>query len=295
MVQELWPRKIDMSFLTFLDGGTRHKLTEFVAVVLLLLSNAGHAGETLDRVLSRKTMVVAVEPGYPPFSFLNGQNQMDGFDVDIAKAVAGRLGVTLRIDTPACEIMNAGNWGGRWDVCICSMTPDQRKAKVLDFAVPYYQSPVVIVTTMANNTLQSASDISGRKIGVEHGSTYERYLQHDLDLSVPGSNKISYPFGRVNIVPYGSEDLAYQDLALGAGKRVDAVISNHGAAKYRMDKAPGKFRIVGQPLYAEPNWIAMDKGDPEWQQKIRAIIGDLKTDGTLGRISRKWLGEDVTR
>jgi polar amino acid transport system substrate-binding protein len=143
--------------------------------------------------------------------------------------------------------------------------------------------------------MQSASDISGKKIGVEHGSTYERYLQRDLDLNIPGAHKITYPFSRVRIVPYGSEDLAYQDLALGAGKRVDAVISNYGAAKYRMDKAPGKFRVVGQPLYAEPNWIAMDKGDREWQQKVRAIIGDLKADGTLARISRKWLGEDVTR
>ena len=222
-------------------------------------------------------------------------NQMDGFDVDIAKAVASRLGVALRIDTPSCEIMNAGNWGGRWDVCICSMTPDQRKAKVLDFVVPYYQSPVVVVTTAANNALQTASDISGRRIGVEQGSTYERYLQHDLDLSVPGSRKITYPFSRVRIVPYGSEELAYHDLALGAGKRVDAVITNHGAAKYRMDKAPGKFRIVGDPLYGEPNWIAVDKGDREWQQKVRVIVGDLKADGTLARISRKWLGEDVTR
>lgn len=284
-----------MSLLTLLDGGMGHKLTGIIAALPLLLSTAGHAGETLDRVLATKSMVVAVEPGYPPFSFINEHNQMDGFDVDVAKAVAGRLGVTLRVDTPSCEIMNAGNWSGRWDVCICSMTPDQRKAKVLDFVAPYYQSPVVVVTTAANNTMQSAKDISGKRIGVEHGSTYERYLQRDLDLSVPGARKITYPFSRVSIVPYGSEDLAYQDLALGAGKRVDAVISNYGAAKYRMDKAPGKFRIVGLALYAEPNWVATDKGDPEWQQKVRTTISDLKADGTLARISRKWLGEDVTR
>jgi polar amino acid transport system substrate-binding protein len=281
--------------LIFSDKGTKRVRAGIVAALLLQVPNAAQAGETLVRVLVNKTMVVVVEPGYPPFSFLNEQNQMDGFDVDVAKAVANRLGVAVRIDTPSCEIVNAGNWGGRWDVCICSMTPDTRKGKVLDFVVPYYQSPVVVVTTASNKTLRSARDISGRRIGVEHGSTYERYLQHDLDLSVPDSPRISYPFGRVSIVPFGSEDLAYQNLALGAGKRLDAVVSNRGTAKYRMDKAPGKFRIVGQPLYTEPNWIAVDKGDQEWQQKIRAIIGDLKADGTLTRISMKWLGEDVTR
>jgi polar amino acid transport system substrate-binding protein len=265
------------------------------AILLLNFPNPVLAGETLDRVLAKKTVVVIVEPGYPPFSFLNDRKELDGFDVDVAKAVAGRLGVALRIDTPSCETTNVGNWGKRWDVCICSMTPDRRKAKVLDFVVPYYQSPVVVVTTAENKALKSARDITGRRIGVERGSTYEHYLQHDLDLSISGSPKIAYSFGQVHIVPYGSEDLAYQDLAMSDGKKVDAVISNWSTAKYRMDKAPGKFRVVGNPLYAEPNWIAVDKGDPEWQQEIRAIISGLKADGTLARISQKWLGQDITR
>ena len=73
------------------------------------------------------------------------------------------------------------------------------------------------------------------------------------------------------------------------------MISNYGTAKYRINKLPGRFRIVGQPLYLEPNWVAVDKGDLQWQQKIRTVIAALKTDGTLARISQKWLGEDVTR
>ena len=303
MVMEFAPREIEMSSLPcrkavggWWIGALRYGLgVGMVTALLVQVPIVVYAGETLDRVLANKTVVVVVEPGYPPFSFLNPQNRMDGFDVDVANAVAGRLGVTLRVDTPSCDIVNAGNWQGRWDVCICSMTPDQRKAKVLDFVVPYYQSPVVVVTTASNKTLQSVSDISGRRIGVEHGSTYERYLQHDLELIMPGSPKMAYPFGRVRIVPYGSEDLAYQDLDLGAGKRLDAVVSNRSTAMYRMNKTPGRFRIVGQPLYVEPNWIAADKGDKEWQQKIRAIIGEIKADGTLARISRKWLGEDITR
>lgn len=276
-------------------GSVLAGINTVVALILPFQPTAAHAGETLNRVLSQKAMVAIVEPGYPPFSFINRKGQLDGFDVDVAKAVANKLGVSLRIETPSCDIANAGNWNGRWDVCICSMTPDKSKAKVLDFVVPYYKSPVVVVTTASNKALHSAGDISGKRVGVEHGSSYERYLQHDLDLSVPNSPKVSYPFGRVHIVPYGSEELAYQDLGLGAGKRVDAVVSNQETAKYRMTQSPGKFRIVGQPLYAEPNWIAVDKGDQEWQQKLRNVIAELKADGTLSRISMNWLGDDVTR
>jgi polar amino acid transport system substrate-binding protein len=282
--------------LTFLDSGTKRGRAGILAALLLQAPNAALAGETLVRVLASKTMVVVVEPGYPPFSFVNKRGQMDGFDVDVAKAVAKRLGVVARIDTPACDIVNAGNWGGRWDVCICSMTPDKRKGKVLDFVVPYYQSPVVLVASASNKTLQSARDLSGKRIGVEHGSTYERYLQHDLDLDIPNAPRISYPFGRASIIPFGSEDLAYQNLlAQNTERPLDAVISNRSTARYRMNKAPGKFRIVGQPLYTEPNWVAVDKGDQEWQDKLRATIADLKADGTLTRISMKWLGEDITR
>ena len=94
------------------------------------------------------------------------------------------------------------------------MTPDQQKAKVLDFVVPYYRSPVVLVTTAADKALHSARDLTGKRVGVEQGSSYERYLQRDLDLSVAGAAKLSYPFAQLRVAPYASEDLAYQDLAL---------------------------------------------------------------------------------
>ena len=178
------------------------------------------AGETLQRVLARKTLVAVVDPSYPPFSFLNDKNLIDGFDIDIARAVAKKLGVSLRTETPSWEIIAAGHWRGRWDVCICSMTPDQQKVRVLDFVAPYYASPAVIVTTAVNNQLNSPGDLTGKKIGVQQGSSYERYLQHDLDLGVAGGNKLTYLFKQVRIAPYASEDMAFQDLALGAGKRI---------------------------------------------------------------------------
>jgi polar amino acid transport system substrate-binding protein len=59
---------------------------------------------------------------YPPFSFLNEQNQLDGFDVDVAKAVAQRLGVKLTLETPSWDVIAAGRWSGRYDICVCSMT-----------------------------------------------------------------------------------------------------------------------------------------------------------------------------
>jgi len=261
----------------------------------LLWSVAASGGETLDRINKQRVLVGAVDPSYPPFSFLNDKNQMDGFDIDIAKAVAARLGVKLRIETPSWEVVTAGHWRGRWDVCICSMTPDKQKAQVLDFVVAYYSSPAVLVTTAQNAALTTAPDISGKRIGVEQGSSYERFLQKDLLIPTPDGKPLTYFFDKVRIAPYGNEDLAFQDLSLGAGKRIDAVLSNYGTAKLRLDKMPGKFKIVGDPLYNEPNWVAVDKGDTEWKVLLGQIIGEFRKDGTLSRLSNKWLGKDITQ
>jgi polar amino acid transport system substrate-binding protein len=253
------------------------------------------AEDTLARIARTKVMVEAVNQSYPPFSFLNDHNEMDGFDIEVARAVAERLGARLRVETPSWEILSAGRWRGRWDVCICSLTPDKQKAEVLDFVAPYYQAPAVLVTSAKNTAMQSPRDMNGKRIGVEQGSSYERYLDKSLVIVAPDAPPLRYPFETVRAAVYANEDLAFQDLALGAGKRIDGVVSNLITAQARMARSPGKFKLVGQPLYAEPNWVVTDKGDTAFQRRLVQVLAGLKKDGTLGRLSLKWLGRDATQ
>ena len=257
------------------------------------LSHTATAGETLDRVKHNGELVAVMDQSYPPYSFLNDKNEEDGFDVDVVKEVAKRLGVKSKIETPSWEVIAAGHWRGRWDICICSMTPDEKKAKGLDFVAPYYSSPAVLVTNATGSSINSVSDIEGKRIGIEQGSSYERYLQKDLVIGY-GAKPIQYPFKQVQPTPYSSEDLAYQDLGLGAGKRIDGIVANLVTANKRIQATSGKFKIVGAPLYEEPNWVAVDKGDQEWNDMIKTIINELHKDGTSKKISLKWIGTDIT-
>ncbi|TXH65709.1 MAG: transporter substrate-binding domain-containing protein [Tolumonas sp.] len=270
----------------------------FIIGLSLLASVASittaRAGETLDRVKENKELIAVMDQSYPPYSFLNDKNEEDGFDVDVVKEVAKRLGVTAKIQTPSWEVITAGHWRGRWDICICSMTPDEKKAKVLDFVAPYYSAPAVLITNAIGSAINKVSDIDGKRIAIEQGSSYERYLQKDLVIGF-GAKPIQYPFKQVQALPYSSEDLAYQDLALGYGKRVDAIVSNLVTANKRISANPGKYQIIGQPLYEEPNWVAVDKGDQEWNNTIKQIISDLHQDGTLKKLSLKWVGNDITQ
>jgi polar amino acid transport system substrate-binding protein len=175
------------------------------------------------------------------------------------------------------------------------MTPTKERGEVLDFTNEYYAAPAVVVVNTDNKDIKSAADLNGKKVGAEAGTTYENYIKKELVLDVPGgSEKVTFPFADATAVPYDSEDTAFQDLALGTGKRLDAIVSGYLTAKDRVQKAPDKFKIVGDPLYGEPIWVATDKGDAEWEAKIKEIFQQMKADGTLKAISEKWIGADIT-
>jgi polar amino acid transport system substrate-binding protein len=258
------------------------------------LATSGYAGQTLDRVMKNKMLVEVTDQAYPPFSFVNDKGEVEGFDIDIAKEFAKRLGVGLKVETPSWEIIVAGNWHGRWDICICSMTATKERSEVLDFVNQYYAAPATITVNADNDTIKSAADLTGKKVGFEAGSTYEKYVQKQLVFAPPSTVKVEYPFGELRPVPYDSEDTAFQDLALGTGKRLDAVANGYITAKERVEKSGGKFKNVGEPLFAEPIWVAADKGDPEWEVKIKEIFKEMDADGTLTAISQKWIGLDIT-
>lgn len=265
-----------------------------LGLALLVASSTAFAGATLDRVQGKGELTGVLMENYPPFSFLNEQNQLDGFDVDVAKAVAERLGVRLKLETPSWDVIAAGRWGGRYDICVCSMTPSKARAEVFDFPVEYYQSPAVIVVNAKDTTITSGKDLSGKKVGVISASTYEAYLNKDLTIEGAEDKPLIYPFDNAQAAPYDNETVAFQDLALGTGVRLDAMVTNLITAKERMAQDP-RFKITGETLYAEPNVIAIEKGDPQWNEKVTEVITALKADGTLAKISQKWIGADISK
>lgn len=262
-----------------------------LAATLLLAPNFAQAGETLDRVLSTKVLNNVVVDDYPPFTFIDKENKLAGFDIDVAQAVADKLGVKVVNSVPGWEVITAGRWAGRWDICICSITPTTDRATVLDFIVQYYSSPAVLVVNKDEKAIQSIKDISGKRVGVGTGSSYEAYL--DKTIQIPGEKAIAFPFDNPVKVP-SDETVNFQNLALGAGVRLDAIVANIATAKGHID-AGAPLKVVGEPLFGEPNWIAVDKGDAEWNAKVVEIIEGLRADGTLKAISEKWLGTDITR
>ena len=260
------------------------------AAALMLTVAQAHAGETLDRVMSNGILVVGTNANWPPQSFLNDDNEMDGFDVDVAKEVASRLGVDVEFITPAWEIMTSGNWNGRWDITIGSMTPTKTRALVLDFPAVYYYTPAS-VAVHADSKAEQISDLSGKAVGVTTASTFELYLKHDLVIDVEGAPPFEYQIDPGEI---RTGDLASQildDLRLGDGVRLDGMI---GALPALLEAIESGYpiRVLGDPVFYEPLSLAIDKGDAEFDSALAKIVDEMRADGILTKLSLKWYGVD---
>ncbi len=254
--------------------------------------NSAWAGEALDRVMSEGMLTVATDANWAPQSFLNDDNEMDGFDVDVAKEIAKRMGVDVEFVTPDWSIITAGNWAGRWDVSVGSMTPTTARAEVLSFPGVYYFTPTSFAVH-EDSPVQDKLELNGARICATTASTYELYLQQDLEIDAVGTPPFEYDVVPGEIASMKDTSTCLNDVRLGAGVRVDGVIGSLPALLAAKD-AGFPIRIVGTPAFFEPLSVAIDKGDAEFDTKIAEIVAAMHADGTLSEMSIKWYGIDYS-
>lgn len=262
------------------------------SALALGFTGAADAGETLDRVIDNGVMVMSTDAEYPPQSSLNSDGEFEGFDIDVGREIAERLGVDIEFVTPGWEVITTGQWNGRWDVSVGSMTPTEARAEVLDFPAVYYYTPAALAVHADNTTIAAPADATGKRIGVGVATTYEGYLNKSLQIY--GSDKpIDFVIGDAQIQTYETDLNALDDLRLGDGVRLDAAMTAIPTILAAIDGGY-PIKVVGDPLFLEPLSVATEKGDAEWDERLAGIIQTMHDDGTLTRLSEKWYGTDLT-
>ncbi len=266
--------------------------------------------DLLATIKARGTLIISTDPAYPPQSEIKANPQrtsgtkctsdqkttgeLEGFDIDVAAAIAKGLGVEPCWVTPDWTLITAGNWAGRWDISVGSMTITPERAKALYFAQPYYTTPAALFVYKTNTSYTSPSDLGGKKIGVCGGCTYESFL--DGSLILPGEN-INFSVKNATIKTYDTDSTALADLELGDGVRLDAVITAQptGQAEIQNGKP---LKQLGDPLYYEYLAPAIDRNsslDPHsFIAAVSQIIQGLHKDGTLSKLCIQWEGSDLT-
>jgi polar amino acid transport system substrate-binding protein len=255
------------------------------------------AGDLLAQICEAGEIRVSTDPAYPPQSELNPESgEYEGFDIDVAQEIADRLGVEIAWETPDWEVLTAGGWNDRWDMSVGSMTPTNERQEVLDFTQPYAYVPAVVVVHEDSAAEDVATDLDGKKIGFCASCTYEFFVDKSLNIS---GFEFDFVIDDATGTGYDTDTTALQDLALGDGTRLDAVMTSEPTAQAFIDDG-NPVRIVGDPVFGEPLAIAFDKSaeldDASLLAEVDAIVAAMHEDGTLTELSEQWYeGIDVTQ
>jgi polar amino acid transport system substrate-binding protein len=219
---------------------------------------------------------------------------MQGFDVDVAKAVGDALGVETCFATPNWDVITAGNWADKWDVSIGSMTITTARQQVLDFSVPYYFTPAVFAVSDLSE-YQSIDDLAGMAVCAGASTTYEIWLNQG-DLGLPESSIYRQPPADITVVPLDTDQECAQALAAGR-EDFAAYITSQTVVNANID-AGLPVRQLGTPVFSEDLAPSYDKSSTLPTDALRAeidsIITEMHNDGTLTEMSLLWFGEDIT-
>ncbi len=250
-----------------------------VAILICGLAISVFAADLLDTVKTRGTLKVAMEGSYPPFNFKDQKTgQLEGFEVDVAKLLAAKLGVTPEFTTTEWSGILAGLGAGKYDVILNQVGITEARQKAFDFSQPYtLSSAQLIVRKDEKRNFTSLESLKGFKLGLGQGTNFEQKAK-----AVPGIDVKTYPSS--------AEYLA--DLASG---RIDAAMNDSLLVSYLL-KNSGLSLKAGAPIGdIDQIGIPFRKGNPKFQAALNHAINDILNDGSFKRVSVKWFGIDVSK
>lgn len=242
------------------------KYSSVVVLVLLfavLLSGCGQ----------KDTLKVGTEATFPPFEFTNDQNEIIGFDIDLAREIAKKLNQELEIVNMDFDGLIPALQANQIDLAIAGMTVNPERMKTVDFSTPYYDASQVIVVQKSNTSVTSRQDLEGKVISVQLGTT-------GADAAAEIANAQIKRFGKVNE--------AFLELDNG---RADAVIIDAPVAKNYIEHFTN-LKIASEPFTEEQYAIAIKKGNSELLEKVNQAISEIIDSGKYDEIYNQWFNEE---
>ncbi|MEX3984914.1 transporter substrate-binding domain-containing protein [Paraburkholderia sp. EG287A] len=251
-----------------------------IAAAFSFAGAAAHAQDLLDTVKSNGVLRVGLEGTYPPFDYRNAAGELEGFDVDVAKALASRLGVKPEFVPTEWSGILAGLQAGKFDVIVNQVTITPQRQQALDFSQPYtFSAAQLIQRANDKRDFNSLKEFGGdKKIGVTLGTNYDQMAR-----AVSGINVQTYPGAPEKL----------RDLAAG---RIDATLDDRLMLPYIIKTSNLPLRAGSVLKGGEQEMgIPFRKGNPEFEKAVNGALSAMKQDGTLKKISMHWFGTDVTQ
>lgn len=227
-----------------------------------------------------KTLSFATEATYPPFEYMNSAGQMQGFDVDILKALCQQMQVQCTFSNQAWDSLIPGLQLGKYDAIFGAMNITAEREKQVNFTHPYYANSASIIANKKARLMDlSPRTMKGQIVGVQAGTTFGQYLQAKYG-------------NHIKVNTYASEEAAFLDLTSG---RTNAVMGDTPLIMQWLKKGDhaADYMIVGHPIndkkyFGQGYGIAVKKGNKQLLQQLNKALAAIKANGTYDKILQKY-------
>ena len=231
------------------------------------------SGENTNEAGADNVLVMATNAEFPPYEYHDG-GDIVGIDVDVAKAIAEKLGMTLEIEDIAFDSIIPELQSGKAHLGIAGMTVDEDRLKNVDFTDPYTTASQVIIVK-EDSDITKSDDLAGKYIGVQLGTTGDIYAS-------------DYEEQGATIERYNKGFEAVQAMLQG---KIDAVVIDKEPAKVFVSQNEG-IKILDEALTVEEYAIAVKKGNTELLEKVNKALAELKESGELQAIIDKYISAE---
>ncbi|WP_075181220.1 arginine ABC transporter substrate-binding protein [Pantoea sp. 1.19] len=220
-----------------------------------------------------QTLRFATEASYPPFEFVDANNQIQGFDVDLANALCKEMDATCTFTNQAFDSLIPSLKFRRFDAVMAGMDITPEREKQVLFTQPYYENSALFIAQKGN--VADVAALQGKRVGVQNGTTHQKYL----------SDKQS----GITVVPYDSYQNAILDLKNG---RIDAVFGDTAVVNEWLKKnanlAAVGDKVTDKAYFGTGLGIAVRQGNTDLQSQFNAALEKVKANGTYKTLYDKW-------
>ena len=236
-----------------------------LALLAIAAASLGSCSPKATPVSKMTELVMATNAEFPPFEYINDDNEYDGFDVVIAKSIADKLGLPLRIDNMNFDSVLTAVSTGKADVGIAALTVRADRLENADFTISYFKTTQVIIVPQGS-PIASPNDLPGKRVAVQEGTTGDLYC----DEEVPD----------VEITRFKKAPDTVLELKNG---KVDAIVIDKDVANQFINDNPDLL-ILNEDLTEEEYAMAVRKDRKDLLDKLNAAIQELFDSGEYNRI-----------
>lgn len=250
-----------------------------LASVLTMAVSAKGSDDLLETIQERGTIIVGLEGDWAPWSYVDENDELTGYDVEVAKAIADKLGVEIQIVPGEWDGLFAGMDAGRYDMVVNGVEVTEERADKYNFSTPYAYIRTALIVKGDNDSIKTFEDLKGKKTANSIASTYMNLAE-------------SY-----GATCYGVSTLD-ETLTMVLQGRVDATLNAIVSFTDYMAQHPdSNLKVVATTEEASNVAIPMRKGDEtaSLREAVNKAIDELREDGTLSELSTRFFGEDISK